>query len=69
MTKQEIDYNAGYRQAVEDVKELLLQSHDYRKAIDANEWHDIIANYSSEFRDGYHDALQKLYNMFTCLGT
>ena len=66
MNTQEQDYNAGYRQAVEDIEELMLQLHDYGQAIFTAEKrsHDCS---SREFADGYHDALQKLYNIFKAI--
>lgn len=66
MNKQEQDYNAGYRQAVEDIEEIMLQSHDYGQAISTEEKRDLSCN-SREFVDGYHDALQKLYNIFKAI--
>lgn len=66
MNRQEQDYNAGYRQAIEDMEELILQLHDYKQAIDTEEVRNHDCS-SREFRDGYHDALQKLYNMFKAI--
>lgn len=72
MLAQGQDYNAGYRRAVEDIEEIL---HDachrlnadaevsVYDAISTAEYTDLAA-YSREFQDGYHDALQKLYNIF-----
>ena len=66
MNRQEQDYNAGYRQAIEDMEELMLQLHDYRQAISTEEMRDLGCS-SREFADGYHDALQKLYGMFNAI--
>ena len=72
MNKQEQDYNAGYRQAIADIEELLYDSsHKYSTdadmslcgAIDIAEYANL-EQYSREYKDGYHDALQKLYNIF-----
>lgn len=71
MLAQGENYNAGYKRAVEDIEEILYNvchsentaAASVYDAISTAEYTDL-ATYSKEYQDGYHDALQKLYNIF-----